>query len=95
MEYYAKSPTFVLKEQNKKRNIKKLESVIDVFYDELEEQDGCILQDYKEKLLKNIKVEHKTLIEHLQDIVKMCLQFFELYGEYFSEKEKKIDYRCM
>ncbi len=91
MEYYAKSPTFVLKEQNKKEILKKLESVIDVFYDELEEQDGCILQDYKEKLLKkNIKVEHKTLIEHLQDIVKCAYNFFELYGEYFSEKEKKL-----
>ena len=57
MEYYAKSPTFVLKEHNKEEILKKLENVINVFSDELEEQDGCILQDYKEKLLKeNIEV---------------------------------------
>lgn len=91
MEYYAKSPTFVLKEHNKEEILKKLENVINVFSDELEEQDGCILQDYKEKLLKeNIEVEHKTLIEHLEETVKCAYNFFELYGEYFSEKEKNL-----
>lgn len=91
MEYYAKSPTFILKEHNKEKILEKLENVINIFSDELEEQDSCILQDYKEKLLKeNIEVEHKTLTEHLQDTMKCACDFFELYGEYFSEKEKEL-----
>ncbi len=91
MEYYAKSPTFILKEHNKEEILKKLENVINVFFDEVEEQDICVLQGYKKELLQeNIEVEHKTLIEHLEDTVKCAYSFFELYGKYFSKKEKKL-----
>ena len=77
MEYYEKSPTFILKEHNKEEILKKLENVINVFFDEVEEQDICILQGYKKELLQeNIEVEHKTLIEHLEDTVKCAYNFF-------------------
>lgn len=91
MEYYAKSPTFILKEQNKEEILEKLENVIHVFYDELEEKDICLLKDYKKKLLtEHIGVIHTTLKEHLEDIVNCAENFFKIYGNYFSEKEKKL-----
>ena len=52
MEYYAKSPTFVLKENNKKQILEKLDNVINVFYDELEGKDINSLQNNKKELLK-------------------------------------------
>ena len=50
MEYYAKSPTFVLKENNKKQILEKLDNVINVFYDELEGKDINSLQNNKKEL---------------------------------------------
>ena len=36
------------------------------------------------------EVEHKTLKEHLDDTVRCAEKFFQQYGSYFSEKEKKL-----
>lgn len=91
MKYYAKSPTFILKEYNKEQILKKLDDVINIFCDELEGEDINLLQDYRKKLLtENIEVIHKTLLEHLEDIEKCAKDFFELYGKYFSETDKKL-----
>ena len=91
MEYYAKSPTFVLKENNKKQILEKLDNVINVFYDELEGKDINSLQNNKKELLtENIEVTHKTLSNHLKEIEKCAKDFFELYGKYFSETDKKL-----
>lgn len=50
MKYYAKSPTFILKEYNKEQILKKLDDVINIFCDELEGEDINLLQDYRKKL---------------------------------------------
>lgn len=39
---------------------------------------------------KKEKAEHKTLREHLEETVRCAERFFEQYGGYFSEKEKKL-----
>lgn len=39
---------------------------------------------------KQEKTEHKTLREHLEETVRCAEKFFEQYGSYFSEKEKKL-----
>ena len=96
MEYYAKSSTFVLKDNNKKQILEKLDNIINVFYDELKEEDINLLQKCKKELLtENIEVTHKTLSKHLEEIEKCAKDFFELYGKYFSQTDKKlIIYAC-
>ena len=34
--------------------------------------------------------EHKTLREHIEETVRCAEAFFEQYGRYFSDKEKKL-----
>ena len=80
MKYYAKSPTFILKEYNKEQILKKLDDVINIFCDELEGEDINLLQDYRKKLLT----------ENIEVIQKCAKDFFELYGKYFSETDKKL-----
>ena len=42
-----------------------------------------------------MRTEHKTLRDHLEETVRCAEKFFEQYGSYFSEKEKKlIRYAC-
>lgn len=92
MEYYAKSPTFVLSKEKKDRILEKLEDAIDILHqNELSNEEFDLLQRYKETLLtEKVEMEHKTLKEHLEETVKCAEDFFQLYGSYFSEKEKEF-----
>ncbi len=92
MEYYAKSPTFILSEEKKKLILERIEEILSILEDsESEKEEIDLLQNYREKLLtEQIKEEHKTLEEHLEETVKCAEKFFQLYENYFSEKEKKL-----
>ncbi len=91
MEYYAKSPTKVLTDEKKRQIIEKTQLLLNEmrcdFQDkELEE----VLKDYEKSLFGQCEAEHKTLTEHLDETVKCAEEFFDVYGDYFTEKEKKL-----
>lgn len=92
MEYYAKSPTLVLSKEKRESILEKLEDVISVLSEnERTEEEYILLQEYKKNLLmKKSQQEHKTLREHLEETVQCAEKFFQLYGSYFSEKEKRL-----
>lgn len=91
MEYYAKSQSLVLWEHAKERILEKLEEVIDHLDEETEGEDLRLLHSYRENLSQNRPADsQKTLQEHLEETVRCAENFFQLYGQYFSEKEKKL-----
>lgn len=91
MEYYAKSPVFILKEEEKKKISEKLEEAIRIFQLASDTEICQLLLKYKSKLQKTlIHTEHKTLQAHLKETVQCANSFFEIYGNYFSDKEKQL-----
>ena len=96
MEYYAKSPVPVLKEENRRCLLKQLGEVLAVFDSRSDQDSYNLLRRYQEKLItEQIVIEHKTLRQHLEETAACADSFFHLYGKYFSEKERKlIQYAC-
>lgn len=91
MEYYAKSPTKVLTEEKKKKIIEKTQTLLnEMRYDFPDKEMEKILEDYERSLFNKCEAEHKTLTEHLDETVKCAEKFFEMYGDCFTEKEKKL-----
>lgn len=91
MEYYAKSPMPVLKEENRRCLLKRLEEALAVFDSRSDQDSYNLLRRYQEKLtMEQIVTEHKTLRQHLKETAACADSFFQLYGKYFSEKEKKL-----
>ena len=89
MEYFAKSPTKILSMMERKALIDKVHEVRAELENELSEKEIAILAHYETDLKKKQSYEHKTLAEHLDEIVKCAEEFFALYGDYFTDKEKK------
>lgn len=90
MEYYAKSPTYVLSKCKREDLSAKIHELLEELAEELSEEDVKILNAYKKSLWSEQKAEHKTLAEHLDETVKCAEDFFEAYGDYFAEKEKML-----
>ena len=91
MEFYAKSPVFTLTEDKKRQLAGKIENVIQKLKGELGENDLGILEGYQASISNRaVEAGHKTLQGHLNDTVKCAEDFFGLYGNYFSEKEKML-----
>ena len=90
MEYYAKSPTNVMPEKKREELLDKVNGLIYELRNELSEKEIQILEGYVKDLQSEHKEEHKTLEKHLDETVKCALNFFEFYGDYFTEKEKKL-----
>ncbi len=90
MEYFAKSPTKILSMMERKALIDKVHEVRAELENELSEKEIAILAHYETDLKKEQSNEHKTLAEHLDEIVKCAEEFFALYGDYFTDKEKKL-----
>lgn len=90
MEYFAKSPTKILSMMERKALIDKVHEVRAELENELSEKEIAILAHYETDLKKEQSYEHKTLAEHLDEIVKCAEEFFALYGDYFTDKEKKL-----
>lgn len=90
MEYYAKSPTYVMPEHKREKLTAIIHELLNEMEDELSKEEVEILKGYVKSLWEEHEVVHKTLTEHLDETVKCAGDFFEIYGDYFSEKEKKL-----
>lgn len=90
MEYYAKSKKvqFTSERINEiKKNIKNIEECLK---ENLTETDVEILNSSITDIAEKTEEKQKTLKEHHKDIVTCAEMFFLEYGEYFTEKEKKL-----
>ena len=90
MEYYAKSKKvqFTSELINEiKKNIKNIEECLK---ENLTETDVEILNSSITDIAEKTEEKQKTLKEHHKDIVTCAEMFFLEYGEYFTEKEKKL-----
>ena len=91
MEYYAKSPIEVLTEEKKKKIIENTQMLLNEMRCDFPDKEmEEVLEDYERSLFNECEAEHKTLTEHLDETVKCAEKFFEMYGDYFTEKEKKL-----
>lgn len=90
MEYYAKSPTYVIPEKIREELSFRISALINELQDELSEKEIQILEGYVKDLQSEQKEEHTTLKKHLDETVKCAMNFFEIYGDYFTDKEKKL-----
>lgn len=90
MEYYAKSKKvqFTSEWINEiKKNMKNIEECLK---ENLTETDVEILNSSITDIAEKTEEKQKTLKEHHKDIVTCAEMFFLEYGEYFTEKEKKL-----
>lgn len=90
MEYYAKSKKvqFTSERINEiKKNMKNIEKCLK---ENLTETDIEILNSSITDIAEKTEEKQKTLKEHHKDIVTCAEMFFLEYGEYFTEKEKKL-----
>lgn len=90
MEYYAKSKKaqFTSERINEiKKNMKNIEECLK---ENLTETDVEILNSSITDIAEKTEEKQKTLKEHHKDIVTCAEMFFLEYGEYFTEKEKKL-----
>ena len=90
MEYYAKSKKvrFTSERINEiKKNMKNIEECLK---ENLTETDIEILNSSITDIAEKTEEKQKTLKEHHKDIVTCAEMFFLEYGEYFTEKEKKL-----
>lgn len=90
MEYYAKSKKvqFTSERINEiKKNMKNIEVCLK---ENLTETDIEILNSSITDIAEKTEEKQKTLKEHHKDIVTCAEMFFLEYGEYFTEKEKKL-----
>lgn len=90
MEYYAKSREKVLILGEKERLSKLYENLMQGLESDLSEKEGKALERALSNLLSNRVERQKLLKEHLDETVLCAEEFFHTYGEYFSEKEKKL-----
>lgn len=90
MEYYAKSKrkSLSLEQINEMKNI--LQCMIEKLDEYFTESEIDILNYSIKNISKTSEEKQKTLKEHHEDIVKCAEMFFLQYGEYFTEKEKRL-----
>ena len=90
MEYYAKSKKNSLSSEQMKKVKNNLQNIIEKLDEYFSESEIDILNHNIVNISKTSQEKQKTLKEHHEDIVKCAEMFFLEYGEYFTEKEKKL-----
>src|SRR5699024_2686134 len=90
MEYYAKSKEKVLTEQEMQKVKKAFERVISMLVGELTEVEREVLYNSLNNLQQKEEQPQKTLRDHIKETVLCAKDFFEQYGDYFTEKQKKL-----
>lgn len=90
MEYYAKSKKISLTEVQINEIKNNIQNILEGFAEDFTETEINILKNSIVSISKTSEEEQKTLREHHEEIVKCAEMFFLQYGEYFSEKEKKL-----
>lgn len=90
MKYYAKSKEKVLTEEEKEKVKKSFQNLMVALESELTVADKIVLQKSLKSIENKTEQEQKMLTEHINETVACANQFFEQYGDYFTEKEKKL-----
>ena len=90
MEYYAKSKKVQFTSERINEIKKNLKNIEECLKENLTETDVEILNSSITDIAEKTEEKQKTLKEHHKDIVTCAEMFFLEYGEYFTEKEKKL-----
>lgn len=90
MEYYAKSKKVQFTSERINEIKKNLRNIEECLKENLTETDVEILNSSITDIAEKTEEKQKTLKEHHKDIVTCAEMFFLEYGEYFTEKEKKL-----
>lgn len=89
MEFYAKSQNRLLSAREKEQLVESLQWLYGNL--NLADWERAIVSHTIEKFKQEMPAEkQKTLRQHLDETVHCAKKFFEKYGMYFSEKEKKL-----
>lgn len=90
MEYYAKSKKVQFTSERINEIKKNMKNIEECLKEDLTETDVEILNSRITDIAEKTEEKQKTLKEHHKDIVTCAEMFFLEYGEYFTEKEKKL-----
>lgn len=90
MEYYAKSKKVQFTSERINEIKKNMKNIEECLKENLTETDVEILNSSITDIVEKTEEKQKTLKEHHKDIVTCAEMFFLEYGEYFTEKEKKL-----
>ena len=90
MEYYAKSKKVQFTSELINEIKKNMKNIEECLKENLTETDVEILNSSITDIAEKTEEKQKTLKEHHKDIVTCAEMFFLEYGEYFTEKEKKL-----
>ena len=90
MEYYAKSKKVQFTSERINEIKKNMKNIEECLKENLTETDVEILNSSNTEIAEKTEEKQKTLKEHHKDIVTCAEMFFLEYGEYFTEKEKKL-----
>lgn len=90
MVYYAKSKDYILDNEECEKIILKIKDLSDDMINVFTEKEINMFKKYIQNIKQITKNGHKTLAEHTEDIVRCATAFFEMYGEYFTEKQKQL-----
>lgn len=90
MEYYAKSKKVQFTSERINEIKKTMKNIEECLKENLTETDVEILNSSITDIAEKTEEKQKTLKEHHKDIVTCAEMFFLEYGEYFTEKEKKL-----
>ena len=90
MEYYAKSKTEELLEKEKRKLIDLLQRTEEMLAEDLTESEKKAIEQSIYRIENTVCEKQKTLKAHEEEIVACAKTFFEKYGHYFTEKERKL-----
>ena len=90
MEYYAKSKQKILSSKEKEWLKHDFKNLILELNEKLTDPEKKALDNAITKIDVQNREDQKKLTAHLKDTVHCAEDFFEQYGMYFSEKEKKL-----
>lgn len=90
MEYYAKSKKVQFTSERINEIKKNMKNIEECLKENLTETDVEILNSSITDIAEKTEEKQKTLKEHHKDMVTCAEMFFLEYGEYFTEKEKKL-----
>ena len=90
MEYYAKSKKVQFTSERINEIKKNMKNIEECLKENLTETDVEILNSSITNIAEKTEEKQKTLKEHHEDIVTCAEMFFLEYGQYFTEKEKKL-----
>lgn len=88
MEYYAKSKKRILSLEEKEKLKESLEDLLSNMAEELQQGEKYIIRQFIHNLKRDKDEPQKTVREHLQETEECAQNFFDQYGQYFTEKEK-------